>query len=356
MITNSAKQIRNILIIKPGAIGDLLQLTPVVRALKNGYPHATISLLVGSAATAELFKNNAYVGETIVFDKRETHKSLRSMVKLWRLLRRNRYDLILNFQRSNIKTWLLATAAFPCRIFIYRKERTRTVHAVINYLETIAPLGVDISNIDLEFTPGADDRNFAAEIVSPLKSGGTRLIALNPGASHRVNRWRTSRFAALADMLAEKLPAKVIVTGGPDDVTLAEEIYRMARSKPLLVAGKINLLRLGALLEQCDLLVSGDTGPMHLATAVGTKVVALFGAADPARTGPVGTGHMVIQAQGVSCVPCGSRACNNSIHLECMEKISAEAVFDAIRDMLKNEKVARNSIQERRNPFDISTQ
>ncbi len=92
--------------------------------------------------------------------------------------------------------------------------------------------------------------------------------------------------------------------------------------------------QLGALLEQCDILVSGDTGPMHIATAVGTRVVALFGAADPERTGPVGSGHRIIQATDVSCIPCSSRTCNNRVYLECMEKIPVSLVFETIRDML----------------------
>jgi ADP-heptose:LPS heptosyltransferase len=82
------------------------------------------------------------------------------------------------------------------------------------------------------------------------------------------------------------------------------------------------------------LLVSGDTGPLHLATAVGIPVVALFGAADPARTGPVGKGHLVVRAEKVPCVPCRSRTCSNPRYLECMEKISAESVFNAVSTLV----------------------
>jgi lipopolysaccharide heptosyltransferase II len=332
---NPLSQYNNILIIKPGAIGDLLQLTPVIRALRGRYPQASLSLLVGSSPTAELFKYNAHIRETIVFDKMGMHKSCRSLVKLWLLLHRNKYDLVLNFQRSNLKTWFLASAAVPCRVLVYHKARTRNVHAVVNYLETIVPLGVDVSNVNLELSTGADDRAFAEKVTFSLGSDEKPLIALNPGASHRVNRWGTDRFAALADMLAQELSAKIIIIGGPEDISLAEEIGAKTASKPLLMAGKANLLQLGALLKQCDILVSGDTGPMHLATAVGTRVVALFGAADPARTGPVGSGHKVIQAEGITCLPCRRRTCSNRIYLECMEKISISAVFGTIRDMLK---------------------
>jgi len=115
---------------------------------------------------------------------------------------------------------------------------------------------------------------------------------------------------------------------------LAENIASLARYKPVILTGKITLLQLGAVLKQCALLVTGDTGPLHIATAMGTSVVALFGAADPSRTGPLGAGHRVVQAKGVPCVPCRSRACNNAIPLECMKRISPKDVFDEIASMI----------------------
>jgi len=325
----------NILIIKPGAIGDLLQLTPVIRALKSRYPQAGISLLVGSTTTSELFKYSAHVRETMVFDKAGAHKSFRALLQLWLLIRGNKYDLVINFQRSNLKTWFLASAAFPCRVLVYHKARARTVHAVVNYLETVAPLGIDATKMSLELTLSARERAFANEVIFSLGSAGKPLIALNPGASHPVNRWAADRFAALSDMLTQKLSARVIIIGGKEDIPLADEIAANTNSKPLNMTGKASLLQLGALLEQCDILVSGDTGPMHIATAVGTRVVALFGAADPERTGPVGSGHRLIQAADVPCIPCRSRSCNNRTYLECMERISVSLVFETIRDMLR---------------------
>jgi lipopolysaccharide heptosyltransferase II len=331
----------NILIIKPGAIGDLLQMTPVIRALKEKYRSAAISLLVGSSQTAELFKHHIDVHETIVYDKKGKQRSFPALMNLWKQLRRNNYDLVLNFQRSTMKTWLLASAAFPCRVLVYHKAKNRNVHAVVNYLETLAPLGIPASDLHLELTLGAEDRVFAMQLLSSQKNSARPLIALNPGASHQVNRWSSDHFAALADMLAQRFDARVIIVGGPEDVMLAEEITLKADSNPLLLAGKAGLLQLGALLEQCDVLVSGDTGPLHLATAVGIPVAALFGAADPERTGPVGDGHLVIQAEKVPCVPCRSRTCKNPRYLECMEKISPDSVFDAVVTLIRKGKAAK---------------
>jgi len=334
----SSAPYQNILIIKPGAVGDLLQMTPVIRALKAYSPESKISLLVGSEITAALFKNDRRIAETIIFERDGRHRSLSSRLSLWKYLRAKGYDLVLNYQRSNLKTWFLASAAFPCRVLVYHKAENRTVHAVVNYLETLMPLGLAPADLDLDLELVLDDdvRAHARDYFSSQDLDGKTVIALNPGATHAVNRWPTNRFAELADLIIDQLHACPLIIGGPDDVPLADEIVARSRAKPLSLAGKTSLLQLGAILERCNLLVSGDTGPLHLATAVGTKAVALFGAADPVRTGPLGKGHRVIQAGGVSCVPCRSRSCSNQNYLECMENITAREVADAAAETLRN--------------------
>ena len=325
----------NILIIKPGAIGDLLQLTPVIRALKCKYPHSRNSLLVSSSATASLFKFNPSVYETIVFEKKGKHRSLSALFGLWLQLRSAGYDLVLNFQRSNLKAWFLLSAAFPCSLLIYHKAKGRVVHAVVNHLETVAPLGIDASDLDLELYTSADDDAYAEKLFASLNLAGKKVVALNPGASHPVNRWHTRNFALLVDRIEKELSARVLIIGGKGDLELSRQIVTLTRNKPLVLTGNTDLLQLAAVLRNCDLLVSADTGPMHLATAVGTRVLALFGAADPERTGPVGAGHRVIQAGAVQCVPCRSRKCNNTLSMECMEKITVDEVFTTVTEMLE---------------------
>jgi heptosyltransferase-2 len=325
----------NLLLIKPGAIGDLLQLTPVIRALAIRYPGARISILVGTQATATLFLYNPHVSEVIVFDRRGEHRTLLSLVGLWRRLYRANYDLVIHFQRSNLKAWFLATAALPCRVLVYHKSKDEKVHAVDNYLQTVSPLGAATQDRRLELYTGKDDERYADDLFADRGFGKKPVIALNPGASHSVNRWSADRFSALADVIVDRISANVIIIGGKEDEELARSVSASAVSKPIVLAGKTTLLQLGAILKKCDLLVSGDTGPLHLATAAGTRVVALFGAADPARTGPVGTGHRVIRAATVSCVPCRSRICTRSVYLDCMNTISVEDVVNTVLEMLK---------------------
>ncbi|ACM20470.1 ADP-heptose--lipopolysaccharide heptosyltransferase [Geotalea daltonii FRC-32] len=326
----------NILIIKPGAVGDLLQLTPVMRTLKIRFPDSRITLLVGSMATAAMFNHSNNVDNIVVFDRKGAHRSWPAFLNLCRQIHAGRFDLIVNFQRSNVKAWLIAMAAFPCRILVYKKARGRTVHAVVNHLETIVPLGIDLANADLhlDMPITSEEMEKAEKLLIPAGFRHKPLIALNPGASNRIKCWSTKKFAELGDRLIDELKVDIIVVGAPDERDLAEGIIAAMRNKPLDLLGKTNLRELGALLAASNLLVSGDTGPMHMATAVGTPVVALFGAIEPLRTGPVGNGHTVIRHGEIDCVPCNGKRCKNPHYLECMEKITVEEVFDAVASML----------------------
>lgn len=331
------KNYRNILLIKPGAVGDLLQLTPAIRALAQHYPDAKISLLVGSVAAATMFLHNSHVHETIVFDRKGAHRTFAGFFDLWKRLRAADYDLVVNFQRSNVKAWLLASAAFPCKLFVYKKARGRTVHAVVNHLETLAPLGIrsEECDLDLQLSYGPQEHDHAETLIRDAGFSGKIVVALNPGASNRIKCWSPERFAILADTLVAELGAGIVLVGGGNERDLAERILAGMSHTPLDLIGKTTLLQLGAVLDRCDVLVSGDTGPLHLATAVSTPVIALFGAIDPERTGPVGEGHRIIRHDELPCVPCVARSCRNRIDLECMDRITPTEVFDTIVDMLR---------------------
>lgn len=334
VLQHSAQQYRRILIIKPGAVGDLLQMTPVIRALHSAFPGAGITLLVGQGSTASLFRHHPAISRVVVFDRQGKHRSLPALWRFLGDLRRSGFDLVLNFQRSNLRTWLFTLASLPARVLVYHKSRSRTIHAVANYLETLAPLGISITDLSLDFHPGEEADRFSREFFSRNGLDRKRVVALNPGATHSVNRWPAKRFAELADLLHDRLSIPALVVGGPDDAPLAREIVERSRVKPLSLAGSTSLLELGAILRRCNAVVSGDTGPMHLAAAVNTPVVALFGAADPLRTGPVGGPHRIIQALGVDCVPCRSRTCGRAAPLECMDRITADQVLKVIGELL----------------------
>ncbi|MBK5276404.1 MAG: glycosyltransferase family 9 protein [Desulfuromonadales bacterium] len=327
-----------ILIIKPGAMGDLLHLTPLIRGLRKRFPTARIDMLVGNTASIDLFRHHSDITDILVYDQRGEHRSFNALRALWKQVRSRSYDLVINFQRSNLKTWFLTSAALPCKILVYHKTRTSTIHAVRDHLKTVASLGISPNGEELDLYLAPEDRHYADELFASHGMDMRPVVALNPGASNKIKCWSTLQFAALGDRLMDELGAKVVVIGGGGERELAQDICNRMRRKPLNLVEKTTMLQLGAVLSKCSLLVSGDTGPMHMATAVGTSVVALFGAINPHRTGPVGRGHRVICHAEIGCVPCNAKKCDNPYYLECMERISVNEVFVEVEQMLANKK------------------
>lgn len=328
----------NILIIKPGAMGDLLHLTPTIRGLRNRFPHARIDIMVGNTASTDLFRHHPDIAEILVYDRFGEHRSFKALLPLWQRIRNRSYDLVINFQRSNLKTWFLTSAALPCRVLVYHKTRAKVIHAVLDHLKTVERLGISPDGEELDLYLGDDHRKYAADLFETNDLDKRPVIAFNPGASNLIKCWSTGQFAALGDRLMSELGAEVIIIGGRIERPLAEEISSGMKTKPLNLVEKTSMLQLGAILSNCAVLVSGDTGPMHMATAVGTRVVALFGAIDPNRTGPVGKGHHVIQHTEISCVPCNAKKCHNNHYLECMDQISVDEVFETVKAILQQGK------------------
>lgn len=335
-MSSHGQEYRSILIIKPGAIGDLLQITPTIRALKKKFPAASITVLVGVEGTKPLFLHNPNVSNVLVCDRKGAQRGLIAFCRFLFRVFRVRYDLVVNFQRSRLATWLITLAALPRKVLVYKKARGRKVHAVINHFETICPLGIEKEGGDysLELHPAESDQEFADAFIRTAGLTGRTLVALNPGASSLIKCWAPARFAQLAGRLQQELNVATVVVGGPYESYLYDAIAAAMDEPPLNLVGKTSLLKLAAVLERTACLVSGDTGPLHIATAVGTPVVALFGAIDPARTGPVGAGHIVIRHPEVTCVPCMGKKCVNPHYLECMEKIEVDEVFEAVKNFL----------------------
>jgi heptosyltransferase-2 len=155
------------------------------------------------------------------------------------------------------------------------------------------------------------------------------MVALNPGASRPHNRWFPARLGQVADELAASYNAHVLVLGGPGDVADSQEIAAAAKSPVIVTAGKTSLKELAAILYRCDCLVTCDTGPMHMAAAVGTPTVSLFGPSDPTRTGPYGDFHLVLShAAEFDCAPCFKRPkCQDR---DCMAAITVSEVVEAV--------------------------
>jgi 3-deoxy-D-manno-octulosonic-acid transferase/heptosyltransferase-1 len=341
-----------ILIVKLSAIGDVLHTLPALNAIRAAYPSAHITWLV-EAAAAPLVIGHSALDRIIVSQRKrwiqEFHKgrwkqAAEGVHELIRDIRDTDYDVILDFQAHLKSGVLIALARGRRKIgfdrgmahqehsYLFLNERIAPVdmdvHALERNLRMLAPLGIHHSDIVYRLPISPEDRAVAHRLLREAGCDASRpLICINPVAKWDTKLWRNERFALLADRLAERYRTRPVFTGAAEDHATVRDIFScMTSGAAVDLTGKTSLKTLAAVYEAADVLISTDTGPMHLGAAVGIPVVALFGPTAPWRTGPVGEKHHVVRAC-VSCGPCFKRECAS---VECMLGIGVDDVMDRV--------------------------
>ena len=341
-----------ILIVKMSAIGDVLHTLPALNALREHFPEAEITWLVEEAA-ADLVVGHTALNRVIISGRKRWVQDLfspsrmntiREIIVFLRTLRDTRYDVVLDFQALLKSAAMVALARGSRKIgfdrgmdhmehsYLLLNERippvSMEVHALVRNLMMLRPLGIRTQKVTYGLPIGAKDRERARMLLQMTDgSSGRRRIAVNPVAKWPTKLWEPDKFSKLADRMAKQLDADVFFTGSAEDKPMIDGITRKMSCRFWNLAGKTSLKELAALYEQVDLLVSTDTGPMHLGAAVETPVVALFGPTAPWRTGPFGNRHRVVRAD-VHCSPCFKRDCETAV---CMNNISVEHVFREVK-------------------------
>jgi 3-deoxy-D-manno-octulosonic-acid transferase/heptosyltransferase-1 len=344
-----------ILIVKLSAIGDVLHTLPALTALRRHYPDAQIDWLVEDSA-ADLVQGHTALNKVLVWRRREFAKLLRVgklfaavrlFLSLLLSLRDTRYDLIIDFQallKSSLWIFLARgrrKAGFGQGMehsensHFFLNERipavSMEIHALDRGLRLLQALGIPDSQVLYDLPVGEEDERAAEKL---LVENGSRLdqpfIAINPVAKWPTKLWAAERFRELAERLLND-GSQVVFTGSKEDRPLIDEIACTLGSPVVRLDGRTSLKVLAAVYHSASLVVTTDTGPMHLGAAVGTPVVALFGPTAPWRTGPYGEGHVVLRA-GVSCSPCFSKSCKTTEveRMACMNRITVEQVVEAV--------------------------
>jgi len=335
----------NILIIKPSSFGDVIQALPVAAGIRAFLPGARISWLVNTQY-ARLLANNPCVDRVFLFERdlwrvrRDIIRAALTFAALCRTLRRAGFDAVLDLQGLFRSGFLAAVTAAPVRagfasarecahLFYNRRVRIpdAEMHAVERYLLLPGALGCGRSTVTFPLGVGDEERRWADGVLCGMGGRGAS-VGLSPAARWKTKRWPARSFAALGDALSSA-GADVVVVGGPAGEAAA--VARLMRRQPVIADRIVDPLKMAALVRRLDVLVTNDSGPMHLAAAVGTPVVALFGPTNPLRTGPYGAGHRVICAP-VDCRPCYERVCPRDD--DCMRTIGVETVQAAVAEVL----------------------
>jgi len=335
-----------ILILKPSSLGDVIQALPVLRLLKQHLPACEIDWWIDSSL-APLLDGDPDLAQVVRFE-RQRWAGPRYWPEMFRSiagLRAQQYDWVIDLQglaRSATFAWLangklligLDEPREGARGFydLAAPRASFHTHAVDWYLAVLPRLGVPVHH---GFTWLPERPAVAAAIQTKWNPAPARWIALQPGARWLNKRWPAERFAELARSLAtEHSDVRFAVLGSQDDQPLAETVCRAAPERCVNLAGQASLPEMVEWLRRCDLMVTNDTGPMHVAAALGKPVVGVFGPTEPRRTGPYGQLARVVQ-HPLPCVPCLKSRCAWPQPMECLTAISARTVLNIVERELR---------------------
>ena len=330
---------RHILLIKPSSLGDIVHAMPTCAAIRRAYPKARLTWLVKRAWHGLVERID---GVDRVWPVESTLTGWLSQVPL---LRAERFDLVVDLQglfrsaaigRLSGSSLLVGFANgregspwfYSKRVPVPQLE----MHAVDRYLLVAEAVGAGESGApEFRFRIPKTDHDEVDRLLS--RSGvpsGTSWVAMNVSARWPTKRWPAESFAEVADRLRQDGCGAVVMIGGPEERAEVAAVSAMMKTPAIDLTGATTVGLLPALLSKASLLMTNDSGPMHIAAAIGTPVVALFGPTSAVRTGPYGMGHSVLTGK-VPCSPCFSRTCHNTQPLECLRTVLPEQVLAAAR-------------------------
>lgn len=338
---------RSILVVKLRNIGDVLLVTPLMRCLRENFPQSRICLLVNSG-TEEMVTLNPDVDEIVVFDRSCKQGSLvkrvAAEVKFAAQIAKKRYDLAINLTEGDRGAVYTLLSRAQIRIgwdpegkglwgkryfFDHLVGCSRNRHMVEWNLETLRPLGVKVRVLPTRLHYAYEDMSLA---ISFLRAAEVQIdepfVHVHPTARWLFKCWPDDRISQVIDHLAERYGLRCIMTCGPDPKEMArlDSIEQRSRSRPVNLGGRLTLKQVAAVSHMSLFYFGVDTAPMHMAAAVGTPVVAVFGPSNEKVWGPLGDDDLVIHKDW-SCRPCSRDGCNGSKISRCLEELTTSEVI-----------------------------
>jgi len=324
----------------PNWIGDLVMATPVLTDLRKHFPEAEITAMC-QAPLGELLKQDRDIDELFQFKKGNIfvrHEENRNIVQK---LRTGKYDLGILTTNSFSSAYLFWQGNVARRIGFKKDGRTLLLtdplpfpenkerqHLVITYKQLLAPLGIPVSNSKTRLYLTEKEIEQAKELLSKLHvKKGAKVVGVNPGAAYGSAKcWPKERFREVIERLLSQTDAYIVCFGSGDTIRLVDEICASLPSRVINLAGKTTIREMMSLIHECSIVLTNDSGPMHVASAFNIPTVALFGSTNADVTGPY-NGGLVIRKE-VSCAPCYLRKC--PIDFRCMKQITADEVFNEV--------------------------
>lgn len=328
--------IQKILVIKLRAIGDVLLSTVILPDLRKAFPEAKIDFLCELPA-ASVIQGNPFIDNVIIFNPRSQQG-----VSLIRRVRREHYDMVIDLfgnPRSAILTFLSQARHRVGYRFKWRRRcysivvepRGGAVHNTEFNLDALRALGIPVSGHQPFFPVTREADEFAGRFILANNLGNSFCVALNAGGGWYTKRWKPEYYAILGNRLQDEYGAKIVLIWGPGESGLVQEI-NMKMSQRGILTPPTTLTQLGAILQKCRLFVTNDSGPMHIAAAIGVPVVAIFGPTNPLLQGPLSPNSIVIRNEELDCLACNLTKC--PIGNPCMEKLSVDRVYHEVKTFI----------------------
>lgn len=344
---NSTHNYKNILIIRLDRIGDVLLSTPAIKSVRNAYPDSRISAMVRPYCEG-IVKGNPYLDEVIIYDKDGKQKGIPGNLSFILNLRKRNFGLAIILHptvRSHIITFL---SGIPERVGYDKKlgclltkkvphtKQLGLKHEIDYSLDLLRYIGIEASEREL-YMPiqGESEEKIKNIFAENGLSGSDTIIALNPSASCASKRWPEKRFAELGDRLVNEYNARIVIISDAKDRAFADSVSGLMKSASVNLSGMTTVSDLASVLKRTMLFISNDSGPVHMACALGRPVIAIFGRSDrglsPKRWGPVGRGDIVLH-KDVGCVECLAHNCK--IGYKCLEAVTIDEVMSAVKKIL----------------------
>lgn len=347
--------IHRILVRGPNWVGDAVMCTPALEGIRQRFPAAEIFLLA-KPAVANLLSGQSSLDQTIVYEHQGQHAGFLGTFRLAKTLKALSFDLAVLFPNS-FNSALLVFLARITRRYGYSTDgrsvfltdaisltpKAKQLHQVQYYEELIRQLCPTYSSTppSLSISQGEEDQAKQLLLTKSV-SPDCLLIGLNPGSMYGgAKRWLPERFAEAADQLVEMVginrksmaEVKCLIVGAPGEEELGHQIAKLMKTHPGVLSGQTTLGSLKAVIKRCQLFLTNDTGPMHIASALGVPVIAVFGPTDHTTTSPFASGHVVVRT-AVDCSPCLLREC--PIDHRCMTGVTVEQVVQNAQQVLQD--------------------
>jgi len=319
-------KIKSILLVSLSNLGDIILTTPVLERLREEFPGAVFDVMTGPAGE-EVFSSHPAVREVIVKKKRA---SLGERLGEVRYLRGKRYDLAVDLKRTLLP--YLAGAKYAVGAFS-RRRKGESLHKKDEHLALLFAIGIEPQGEGRFFLPASeDDRSFARKII-PEGPGGVKVL-INPGAKSHLKRWDALKFASLSDRLVSEMGAEPFISGNADDTEVVRKFLDHAKEPVTDLVNKTTVGALAEVMRRISLVITNDSAPLHVASAVGVPAIAIFGPSNEMKYGPLSKESIVLKPD-VPCRPCERALCAAGPDEGCISRVSVEEVLGAARSILK---------------------